>query len=81
MNETIEPQSLAADHTPEPEADPDVSTYRVLRRDLQQDDLWHEMPWLKSKYVPHPADIGEAYGEGDYLLIEKDGQVFVPVDV
>jgi hypothetical protein len=32
------------------------------------------MPWITMKYVPLPAEIGEAYGEGNYLLIERDSR-------
>jgi hypothetical protein len=51
-----------------------LNTYRVLRQDDTENGLWREMPWITMKYVPLPAEIGEAYGEGNYLLIERDSR-------
>jgi hypothetical protein len=71
----IEPQSIAADN--EPQADPDLSFYRVLQLGQHRKDggdVWYEVGTLTNPHVPTASDVGKAFGEGNYLLIEKDSK-------
>src|SRR4051812_43579363 len=57
---------------PTDEVETDTQTYRVLRRDDVSTAVWREEEPISTRYTPDATEVGEKYGEGDYLLIEVD---------
>ena len=54
----------------------DERTWRILRRDpntIETITRWDELEPLTMPYAD-AAEIGEAYGEGEYLLIEQNSE-------
>lgn len=60
--------------TPPPEVETDTRTYRVLRRDDVSTAVWREEDRISTRYTPDATEVGEQYGEGEYLLIEVDSR-------
>lgn len=64
----------------QPAAEPEerTLTFRVLRRDentIETVTRWIEAPGaLSGPYHPTATEVGEMFGEGDYLLIEQGGR-------
>ncbi len=60
---------------PEPEVK--TETWRVLRRD--EGLRWHELEPITGtsqySYQPSATDLGEKYGEGDYIILKAGSAV------
>ena len=76
----LRPESIAADQEPI-EVKASASTYRVLKAvDSTPDGQFLDWQEVASEFVapggykPDAEDIGVAFGEGDYLLIETDSK-------
>jgi hypothetical protein len=53
----------------------ETPVWRVLKRDTYTDDRgvrWIELGMIESKDDPVATNLGEAFGEGDYLVIEQN---------
>jgi hypothetical protein len=62
--------SVAADQEPERK----VRTFRVLKRMGidEMGDVWNELEPHTTPWSPSADEVGEQFGEGDFLLIERE---------